>query len=858
MASRSNRTGGGARRCAAGLPLLALLLALPVPAAVFRNASYGEPGSGEPAARLVDVYTPESPGPHPVVLLLHGASDKSAATAWPVRLAGRDYVVYNANHRAGMDDALADVAEALRFVGRSASGYGGDSRRVYLMGVGADARLAARAALEAASGADAPGLPAGTILVGDPGPWPGGRAGGPALLVRSQAEAGARRATEAWAAQLQRQGLSAQVVAIDGSVAAPPATGATIVDVVDAWLSASEIPRVQRFENLGFAPAVVPGLAPVQAFAVDADAIHAAAGSQTWRRTSAAGAWTREHEHGAPVACLQQWSGQLHAVLASAEGLATSTRDGQGRWSEPVLRVKRQGADPARPHCLPDPAGGAWIGDGRQLWHFGPGRSARRVVALDSAISGMARVGGALVLAVEAGATLGAALWRVDAAGTASRVLVLPSGRAAWRHLLAVPDPEGSAREVLLGAEGGRIHRYDLDAGHAPFEELDLDSALRAQWGGLADRVPPRLSSDFAALAHPETGDRLHVAGLDARPAPGAEPGARGAWYLVRDLEGRYALGQAGDSPPGWPPAGAAPTIRDVVASPFVADGGAVLWFGGGDPGWLASGQLARAGPWPGLWWDPAHPGHGLLLQRAGGRWLALLYTYDADGEPAWYRTGLQVEGTDLASDAAGLVAQRAPDPGSAAQALATIGRLVLRFAPEAVAAACTETVVHDEFPLRAVLALDLAGRKSEWCLRPFRFAPPGLPGVAPRGLYGADSGDARWGLMVDTQGVGAAARSLAILFYLDRAGQPRWVMGTGASRHGVSELELQRHRGSCIGCGGRPARAGAAGSLLLRFAGYCGELRGAASLQLLQDGAAPLLSLRDAALAPAAEAACY
>ena len=72
------------------------------------------------------------------------------------------------------------------------------------------------------------------------------------------------------------------------------------------------------------------------------------------------------------------------------------------------------------------------------------------------------------------------------------------------------------------------------------------------------------------------------------------------------------------------------------------------------------------------------------------------------------------------------------------------------------------------------------------------------------------------------------------------------------------SEIELRRHSGPCIGCDQRPAHASAAGSLLLRFAGYCGEMRGAASLQLLQADSQPLLVLRDVALAAATDAACY
>jgi len=849
---------GIAQRRALGLAICVVMAALPAYSAVFRDARYGVPGGAEPAARLADVYTPESPGPHPVLVLLHGAVDKSAAAAWPMRLAGRDYVVYAVNHRSDANGALDDVVEALRFARRTASGYGGDARRVYLMGVGADARLAARAATAAAWDTDAQGAPKGTILLGDPGPWTGGRAVAPALLVQAEGDPDSRAATEAWAEHVQRQGVSAQVVAVGGSAGGASAGGAQVVDVVDAWLAASEIPRVQRFEHLVFAPSAVADLDGVVALATDPQALYAAAGNAIWRRASAGGDWLREREFDRSVACLQRWSGSLHVLLSSGTGFATSSRNASGQWSDPVQRMARDPGLQTPPLCLADPEGGLWIAAGRRLWHFGDATAARKLLTLDAAITGLAQVDGALVLASAAGDRIGAALWRLDDDGTARRVLSLPLGRPAWRHLQPVSDPEGADHEVLLGAEGERLVRYDLKSGHAPVEEIDLGAALRAQWGAVPDASPMQLASDFAALVHPETGELLHAAGLDALHPRRADPEWRGAWYLVRDAEGRYALGQVADPAASWPAGGGLAPIRAVIASPFVADAGRAAWFGGAAPGWLAQGRMLRAGPWQGLWWDPSHPGHGLLLQREGGNWLALFYTYDANGAAVWYRARLLAEGTELASDAAGLVAQRGPSPGAEAPAMVGMGRIALRLGSDAIDATCAESATSDGFPARAVLALDVEGRKAQWCLQPFRFAPPGLPRVAPRGLYGAEPGDSRWGLFVDTQGMGAAARSLAILFYFDRAGLPRWVLGSGSSARGQSEIELRRHSGACIGCGKRPAHDSAAGSLLLRFAGYCGEMRGAASLQLLQSDTQPLLVLRDVALAAATDAACY
>lgn len=837
--------------CSVGLPAGAAM------AAVFRDARYGEPAPGEPQARQVDVYTPESPGPHPVLLLLHGAADKSAATAWPVRLAARDYVVFNANHRAAPADAQADVVEALRHVARTASGYGGDARRIFLLGVGADAAVAARVATDPRANDGGPGALAGLVLVGNPGPWPGGRAGAPALLLQAEPDRATRHSIEAWAQRLQRQGMSAQVVAVENAGGGGGVAGEPVLDVVDAWLSASAIPRVQRFENLVFAPDAGVDADAVVAFARAGQALYAAAGRAIWRRGEGTAGWRREHEFATAVACLGRWGGRLHAVLADAGTLASSQRHDDGSWSTPGAQARRAPTGPSAPLCAAAPDG-AHVADGRRLWQLDAGGRLQARLELPAAVSALAVVDGALLVAVEASGGIGPALWRLASDGAAARVLTLPPGQAPWRHLVAVPDPEGGAREVVLGEQDGRLLRYDPIGGHAPVEELDLDAALRAQWGGVAPGSAARLSSDFEPLVQPETGDRVHVAGLSAlHPRREAEPW-RGAWYLVRDADGRYALGQAAAPDLEWPAAAGLAPIRAVAASPFGADGGRVAWFAGGSPGWIATGNLDRAGPWQGLWWNPAQPGHGLLLQREGGRWLALLYTYDDEGEPTWYRATLQADADELESDAAGLVEQRGPGADPAAAGLQGVGRLALRRGAAAIRASCTADHADPFEASRAVMALELRGRAVEWCVQPFRFASWGLPRVAPRGLYGASPGDPRWGVYVETQGVGAAERSLALVLHFDEQGLPRWALGTAPSRNGGSEIELRRYASSCIGCEPRSVQERSAGTLLLRFAGYCGELRGAASLQLAGADARPLPGLRDIALVAVADSACY
>jgi acetyl esterase/lipase len=120
---------------------------------VEHNLAYGS----HPRQQL-DVYRPRvaSAAPRPVIVFVHGGSwfwgSKDLYRFVGAGLAERGAIVAVVNYRlhpeAHLPESLDDVAAAVAWVERDAARWGGDRRRVYLMGHSAGAELAALVALD--------------------------------------------------------------------------------------------------------------------------------------------------------------------------------------------------------------------------------------------------------------------------------------------------------------------------------------------------------------------------------------------------------------------------------------------------------------------------------------------------------------------------------------------------------------------------------------------------------------------------------------------------------------------------------------------------------------------------------------
>jgi len=102
----------------------------------------------------IDVYQPESAGPHPIVVQIYGGAWRNGAPGdfakFAQWLAGGGYTVFAIDYRHSPQwhwpAHLDDVSTALTWIASHATEYGGDTSRVALLGRSAGAHLALLAA----------------------------------------------------------------------------------------------------------------------------------------------------------------------------------------------------------------------------------------------------------------------------------------------------------------------------------------------------------------------------------------------------------------------------------------------------------------------------------------------------------------------------------------------------------------------------------------------------------------------------------------------------------------------------------------------------------------------------------------
>jgi arylformamidase len=115
---------------------------------VNRNIPYAEPANER---QMLDVYAPENAKNLPVIFWIHGGGwevgDKTSVQSKPKAFVDKGYVFVSTNYRflpnVDMETIVRDIAKSIHWVHDHIAEFGGDPKRLLVMGHSAGAQLAA-------------------------------------------------------------------------------------------------------------------------------------------------------------------------------------------------------------------------------------------------------------------------------------------------------------------------------------------------------------------------------------------------------------------------------------------------------------------------------------------------------------------------------------------------------------------------------------------------------------------------------------------------------------------------------------------------------------------------------------------
>jgi Ca2+-binding EF-hand superfamily protein len=156
------------------------------------------------------------------------------------------------------------------------------------------------------------------------------------------------------------------------------------------------------------------------------------------------------------------------------------------------------------------------------------------------------------------------------------------------RGLTAVPDPNGTGREVLIGFRffpEPVIERIDPQQDHKVSVELNLkDFFGQAFHGGGRYTGTIRCAyNPFTAVTDPRTGETVHLAGVQIYHPGFPNPPHNGSHYLIRHADASYDWAPIYDPAHPVPVGRSLDATRRICVSPFPEDQGRALYFAGYD-----------------------------------------------------------------------------------------------------------------------------------------------------------------------------------------------------------------------------------------------------------------------------------
>jgi uncharacterized secreted protein with C-terminal beta-propeller domain len=192
-----------------------------------------------------------------------------------------------------------------------------------------------------------------------------------------------------------------------------------------------------------------------------------------------------------------------------------------------------------------------------------------------------------------------------------------------------------------------------------------------------------------------------------------------------------------------------------------------------------------------GMWWDPAHSGHGFEIFSTSDQIGVGWFTYDENGRPVWYTA--QGSRTSLGSQAWPLLQHRWVN--GVKSGFTEVGSLRLD--------------VHNSASADAYW--ELRGKKGTWTIEPFTIS--GVVNEIDHSGVWFDSANSGWGMTLIEQGDLRGG----VLFTYDPAGEPVWAAALGS---GTGNVEYFSYSGACPSCTYRAVTWTSAGYMSFNFLG--------------------------------------
>ncbi|MCF6319250.1 MAG: M64 family metallopeptidase, partial [Proteobacteria bacterium] len=201
-------------------------------------------------------------------------------------------------------------------------------------------------------------------------------------------------------------------------------------------------------------------------------------------------------------------------------------------------------------------------------------------------------------------------------------------------------------------------------------------------------------------------------------------------------------------------------------------------------------GQLKNicrtAKPQPGFYYDRSRNGHGFVVEPIANTdlYFTIFYTYKDDGTPEWYTSLSALKNNILNIDMGDDTLQRViydypVSPIGAGNPFSidtSIGTNILKIDFNNTTATTSETC-NDGVTRPDNIALatwQLGSQQDTWCIEPL-IAQSSYPSPDFGGTWWAGIDDTGWGLSLSF----ANDLIVAVVYYFDAEGKPRWVLGT-------------------------------------------------------------------------------